>query len=502
MRSTTASTCARRAGRRLSAVGAVVADGVQAPAGVGAGAARRGRRWWRCGRPRSRTPTDRRSGQPATMPIIASWAASSASRLDPAIAPAHGVDAVVVAAQQRVEGAPVAAPGRRRRACGRRRPRRCASRRSVSAGQRERELAERAAVRVGAAARRCRGRARGTARAAWRAGDRRSSPSSRLLGESPVAAAAARPSRRAAGDLLGVGARTPRPGTAALPTSKLTACRVAGADSVDDEPDAGLAHERVASSTRSSSSSPGRRRRAPVERARRSPRRRHRRGRTTPSWRSDRPGDGRRGAVAVVATAAGDAGDGRRRRVGVVAADRRPQHEGDDEADGEQHADDDERRGGPRLQAPRRAARAVAAGVRGVVAVRPATVTGSRRRRLAGDRSARAPGRGPARRRRRGVGPTGAAAAGPAAGGPTRRCASSVGRRLVGDAQQLGAQLGAGGRAVVGVARRAAGGSGRRGRAGSVGRSRARSVGSRCRRASAVSASVSPRNGTRPARHS
>ena len=37
---------------------------------------------------------------------------------------------------------------------------------------------------------------------------------------------------------------------------------------------------------------------------------------------------------------------------------------------------------------------------------------------------------------------------------------------------------------------------------GSVGRNWSRSVGSRCRRASAVSASVSPRNGTRPARHS
>jgi len=37
---------------------------------------------------------------------------------------------------------------------------------------------------------------------------------------------------------------------------------------------------------------------------------------------------------------------------------------------------------------------------------------------------------------------------------------------------------------------------------GIVGRSRPRSVGSRCRRARAVSASVSPRNGTRPARHS
>ena len=48
----------------------------------------------------------------------------------------------------------------------------------------------------------------------------------------------------------------------------------------------------------------------------------------------------------------------------------------------------------------------------------------------------------------------------------------------------------------------AGGGSVRRDRYGNVGRRRARSVGSRLSRANAVSVSVSPRNGTRPARHS
>ena len=45
------------------------------------------------------------------MLIIASWAASSASRLDAGDPPAHGVDAVVVAAQQGVEGGAVAGLG-------------------------------------------------------------------------------------------------------------------------------------------------------------------------------------------------------------------------------------------------------------------------------------------------------------------------------------------------------------------------------------------------------
>ena len=68
------------------------------------GAARRGRRWWRPGTPRWRTRPARRSGaRPRTMAMSASWVASSGVGVVAGDAPAHGVDPIVVVAQQRVE---------------------------------------------------------------------------------------------------------------------------------------------------------------------------------------------------------------------------------------------------------------------------------------------------------------------------------------------------------------------------------------------------------------
>ena len=61
-----------------------------------------------CGRPTSRTTSDRRtSGRLRTILISASCVASSASRVGPGDPPGHRVDPVVVATQQLVEREPV-----------------------------------------------------------------------------------------------------------------------------------------------------------------------------------------------------------------------------------------------------------------------------------------------------------------------------------------------------------------------------------------------------------
>ena len=68
------------------------------PAAARACAVRRGRRWWRSGRSTSRTPArPSKRASPRTIEIIASWAASSASRARAGDAPADGVHTVVVA---------------------------------------------------------------------------------------------------------------------------------------------------------------------------------------------------------------------------------------------------------------------------------------------------------------------------------------------------------------------------------------------------------------------
>ena len=268
-------------------------------------------------------------------------------------APAHRVDAVVVAAQQAVERVAVAGLGGGHQAWRRRSRRRGINRSGSHRSD--------AAVRVGARCSPGHGRARGARSAGGAPASCAVTLHGRRACRRPPSAASGGPQSAKPAGTASASAPNTSTWNGALPTSN-DSVPVAGAASVMARPTPALPPSASGRSRRCASSSPSRRRRAAAGRGRRSPRRR-RRGRRRRSRRSrPDPARRRRGCVAGDASCRSPLSPAASRP--IVAHSTRATTS----ATASRPSTSDQRRAGARLQAACRAAAQSRAGVGRVVA--------------------------------------------------------------------------------------------------------------------------------------